>query len=109
MVNYTFTFGEVFISGELAYAPSETDETSIAVALALGEPPGPWPAFASIPVLLGGAEIGSLDRIHFVHGGTCYRFRSVTGSTELCSSNKFNVLQELEEVLRFTSPQRSDP
>jgi hypothetical protein len=104
MIPYTFTFGEVFTSGELAYAPHPTDETAIEVAAALGAPPGPWPAFATVPVLLQGQQIGVLDKIQFVHGETCYRFLSCSGNTHLSSSNKESVLQQLEKVLGFTSP-----
>jgi hypothetical protein len=109
MIPCTFTFGDVFTSGELAYAPHPTDETAIEVATALGTPPGPWPAFATVPVLLQGRQIGTLDKIQFVHGETCYRFRSCSGNTELSSLTKESVLQELERVLGFTSSQRSDP
>ena len=104
MSSLHFTFGEQIQTGELARSPSATDETSLEIAYTLGKPPGPWPPFAVLPVLLDGALLGHINKICFVHGHTIYEFRSCSGNTVFSCTTIDATLQRLQEVLVFTSP-----
>jgi len=105
MSSLYFTFGEQFQTGELARSLSPTDEIGLAMAMAVDEPPLPWPPFAILPVLLNGQQIGVINKIRFVHGDVHYEFRSDSGNTIFSSNTVDHVLHRLSEVLGFTSPQ----
>jgi hypothetical protein len=70
------------------------------MAMALEQPPAPWPPFAVLPVLLGGTQIGVINKICFVHGDTIYEFRSDSGRTVFSCTTVDHVLQRLSELLQ---------
>lgn len=101
MTHSGLSFGPLTNYGELARG---TDELSIDMALALGEPPVGavhLPPFATVPVLLNEAQIGVLTKIQFVHGGTIYEFRSDSGNTKFSCTTKEAALHRLQELLGF--------
>lgn len=101
MTHSRLAFGEMVTYGELARG---TDELSIDMALALGEPPAGavhLPPFATVPVLLDGAQIGVLTKVVFVHGGTVYEFRSGSGNTRFSATTTEAALHYLQNLLGF--------
>lgn len=100
MSNPRLSFGEMTVFGELARGGVHpADEIGMAMALALGKPDPPHPPFATVPVLLDGHEIGRLERIDFVWGGSVYQFTSLSGNTSISCSTSDGVLQGLEDLL----------
>lgn len=102
MTNPRLSFGEMTVFGELARGVHPADETGLAMALALGKPDPPHPPFATVPVLLDGHEIGRLERIDYVWGGSVYQFTSLSGNTTFCCSTRDEVLQGLEDRLHLS-------
>jgi hypothetical protein len=103
MTHSRLSFGEITTLGELARGVEPADELGLQMAMALGQPDAPHPAFAVVPVLLDGGEIGQLQKIQFTWGGTMYQFRSLSGNTNFCSSNRETAIAHLAEVLQLTS------
>lgn len=101
------TFGEMTVFGELARGVHPADEMGLAMALALGQPDNPAPAFATVPVLLDSCPIGQLKRIEYVWGGINYEFESGSGQTRISSETKEAVLRRLREVLGLAGPPES--
>lgn len=97
------SFGEMTITGELARGVEPTDELGLQMAMALGQPDAPHPAFATVPVLLDGHEIGQLQKIQFTWGGTVYQFQSLSGNTNFCSPSRDAAIEHLAGVLQLTS------
>jgi hypothetical protein len=103
MTNPRLTFGEMTVFGELARGVHPADETGVAMALALGQPDPPYPPFATVPVLLDGHEIGQVERVDFVWGGSCYGFSSLSGNTKFFCPTREELLQGLEDRLQLSS------
>jgi hypothetical protein len=103
MTNPRLTFGEMTVFGELARGVHPADETGVAMALALGEPDPPSPPFAVVPVLLDGREIGRIERIDYVWGGSVYQFFSLSGNTNFSCLSTDAILDGLAEVLQLAS------
>jgi len=98
MTNPTFTLGELDTLGELARGVD--GEVEAEMAMALGHPLEPWPAFAVLPVLANGHEIGRIEKIVFVSGDIVYQFRSASGNTVFSCLSPQSVLERLKEVLQ---------
>lgn len=96
------SFGEMMTTGELARGVHPADEVGLQMAMALGQPDNPHPAFATVPVLLDGHVIGRLEKIEFVWGGTVYQFTSASGNTNFSCSTKEHALERLQELLQLT-------
>jgi hypothetical protein len=98
MSNLALSLGEMITFGELARGVE--GEVEVEMAMALGQPPGPWPLMALVPVLADGHEIGRIEKIQFVSGETVYQFCSTSGNTTFSCLSSQSVLDRLQEVLR---------
>lgn len=98
MTNPTLTLGAMITYGELARGVD--GEVEVEMAMALGQPPGPWPPMAALPVLANGHEIGRIEKIQFVSGEVVYQFCSTSGNTTFSCLSSQSVLDRLQEVLR---------
>jgi hypothetical protein len=99
MSSLDLTLGELSQTGELAVGQDPANEIETEIILAVGSPPGPWPPFAVLPVLLSGHQIGVIEKIKFVSGDTVYQFRSSSGNTVFSCLSPQSVLDRLQEVL----------
>ena len=102
MTHSRLAFGEMTTTGEMARGVHPADEVGLQMAMALGQPDNPHPAFATVPVLLDGHVIGRLEKIEFVWGGTVYQFTSASGNTNFSCSTKEHALERLQELLQLT-------
>jgi hypothetical protein len=103
MTHSRLSFGEITTLGELARGVEPADELGLQMAMALGQPDAPHPPFAVVPVLLDGHEIGRLEKIQFTWGGTLYQFKSLSGNTNFCCSDRDAAIAHLAGVLQLTS------
>jgi hypothetical protein len=100
MSSLHFSFGDQIQTGELARGLDPANEIEVEMAVALGQPPGPWPPFAILPVLLNGSQIGVIEKIVFVNGSIIYQFRSQSGNTVFSCLTPKAVLQRLSDLLQ---------
>jgi hypothetical protein len=103
MTDSRLTFGQMLVLGELAQGVHPADDLGLQMAMALGQPDDPAPAFAVVPVLLDGQQIGTLSKIRYTWGAELYQFTSWTGNTKFCCSCVQAALLTLHDKLGLAS------